>query len=63
MNWKPLAMLSIFTASVVGAVDNAFFAMDTGTKDAQHQTAEAQVALVKEIGFAGIGPVAHRYAQ
>ncbi len=57
MNWKPLAMLSIFTASVVGAVDNAFFAMDTGTKDAQHQTAEAQVALVKEIGFAGIGPV------
>jgi len=38
------------------AAEPAFFAMDTGTRDARHQTAEAQVALVKEIGFAGIGP-------
>ena len=37
--------------------DNAFFAMDTGTKDATHQTAEQQVAMIKEIGFAGIGPI------
>jgi sugar phosphate isomerase/epimerase len=39
-----------------GAAELAFFAMDTGTRDAQHQTAESQVALVKELGFDGIGP-------
>ncbi|MCU0779510.1 MAG: sugar phosphate isomerase/epimerase [Akkermansiaceae bacterium] len=33
-----------------------FFAMDTGTSDAKHRTAAEQVALVKELGFAGIGP-------
>ncbi len=33
-----------------------FFAMDTGTRDAAHQTAHSQVALVKELGFDGIGP-------
>jgi sugar phosphate isomerase/epimerase len=33
-----------------------FFAMDTGTIDAKHQTAAEQVGLVKELGFAGIGP-------
>ena len=53
MNWKTLASLIIFLAGVAHA--NPFFAMDTGTKDATHQTAEAQVALVKEIGFAGLG--------
>jgi len=42
---------------VTALADNAFFAMDTGTKDAQHQTAEAQVAMIKDIGFAGIGPI------
>jgi sugar phosphate isomerase/epimerase len=42
---------------VTAMAENAFFAMDTGTKDAQHQTAEAQAELVKEIGFAGIGPI------
>jgi len=35
---------------------NPFFAMDTGLRDGAHQTAESQVALVKETGFAGIGP-------
>jgi len=34
---------------------NPFFAMDTGTKDANHQTAKAQVEMLKEIGYAGIG--------
>ena len=51
-----LAILLIGLCATVRA-DNPFFAMDTGTKDAQHQTAEAQVAMIKEIGFAGIGPI------
>lgn len=33
-----------------------FFAMDTGTQDAAHQTPEQQVALVRDLGFAGFGP-------
>jgi len=32
---------------------NPLFAMDTGTQDATHKTPAEQVALVKEIGFAG----------
>jgi len=44
-------------ALTTAMADNAFFAMDTGTKDAKHQTAEEQVAMIKEIGFAGIGPI------
>lgn len=32
-----------------------FFAMDTATKDAKHQTAAEQIAMVKELGYAGIG--------
>lgn len=44
------------TAVMCGAAQPAFFAMDTGTRDATHQTAEAQVELVKELGFDGIGP-------
>jgi sugar phosphate isomerase/epimerase len=32
-----------------------FFAMDTGTKDAKHQTAKQQVDMVKELGYDGIG--------
>lgn len=31
----------------------AFFAMDTATKDANHQTVESQLRMVKELGFAG----------
>ena len=38
---------------------NPFFAMDTGTRDATHKTPEEQVALIKELGFAGIGPIYH----
>ena len=34
---------------------NPFFAMDTATKDATHQTAKEQVEMVKELGYAGIG--------
>ncbi|MCX6876476.1 MAG: DUF1080 domain-containing protein [Verrucomicrobia bacterium] len=44
------------TAAICDAAEPEFFAMDTGTRDAAHQTAEAQVALVKDLGFAGIGP-------
>ena len=32
-----------------------FFAMDTGTRDGQTRSYEQQAALVKELGFAGIG--------
>ena len=35
---------------------NPFFAMDTATKDANHQSAKEQVEMVKELGYAGIGP-------
>ena len=35
--------------------DNPFFAMDTGTKDANHQTAKAQVEMLNELGYDGIG--------
>ena len=42
--------------ALCGAAPPAFFAMDTGTRDATHQTAEAQVAMVKDLGFDGIGP-------
>jgi sugar phosphate isomerase/epimerase len=34
---------------------NPFFAMDTATKDATHQTAKEQVEMVKKLGYAGIG--------
>jgi sugar phosphate isomerase/epimerase len=34
---------------------NPFFAMDTGTKDATHQTAREQVEMLKELGYPGIG--------
>jgi sugar phosphate isomerase/epimerase len=32
-----------------------FFAMDTATKDAAHQTVKEQVEMVRELGYAGIG--------
>jgi sugar phosphate isomerase/epimerase len=38
------------------ALDNPFFAMDTGTKDAKHQTPQSQAEMLKELGYAGIGP-------
>jgi len=33
----------------------AFFAMDTGTKDAKHKTEKQQVEMIKELGYDGIG--------
>jgi len=41
-------------AGAVG-LSNAFFAMDTGTRDAQHETVASQAAMLKELGYAGIG--------
>ncbi len=35
---------------------NPFFAMDTATRDPKHKTAKEQVEMVKELGYAGIGP-------
>ncbi len=37
--------------------------MDTGTQDATHKTPSEQVALVKEIGFGGVGPIYHNAAE
>jgi len=34
---------------------NPFFAMDTGTKDKKHETAKSQAAMLRELGYAGIG--------
>jgi sugar phosphate isomerase/epimerase len=34
---------------------NPFFAMDTATKDAKHQTAKEQVDMLKALGYEGIG--------
>jgi sugar phosphate isomerase/epimerase len=39
------------------AAEPKFFAMDTGTIDANHKTPEQQVALVKETGFSGFAPI------
>lgn len=37
-------------------IQNPFFALDTATKDASHQSYEAQAAMLKELGYAGWGP-------
>jgi sugar phosphate isomerase/epimerase len=34
---------------------NPFFAMDTGTIDESHKTAESQAGMLKELGYAGVG--------
>lgn len=39
------------------AAEPVFFAMDTGTRDAKHKSPEEQVALVQEVGFAGLAPI------
>lgn len=54
-----LALLPGVAAAAAGPVPNPFFAMDTGTQDATHHTPAEQVALVKETGFAGAGPIYH----
>jgi sugar phosphate isomerase/epimerase len=52
------ALVLTLAASVCLARAGApeFFAMDTGTQDAAHQTPEQQAGLVRELGFAGLGP-------
>lgn len=49
----------VFFSSCAGnakeGLTNEFFAMDTGTIDVNHRTARAQVEMLKELGYAGIG--------
>ena len=65
LNLRCLLLPAMLTVAPVSArevppiMTNAFFAMDTGTRDATHQTPAEQVAMIKEIGFAGIGPIYH----
>jgi len=51
-----LAWLLVCVLPARSQITNAFFAMDTGTRDAAHQTPMQQVQLLKELGFAGVGP-------
>ena len=48
----PVAYRNIWLAP---AGPNPFFALDTATKDANHQTAAQQAEVLKELGYAGIG--------
>jgi sugar phosphate isomerase/epimerase len=53
-----ITMLVLTSARIIaGAAAPEFFAMDTGTRDENHKTPEQQVALVREIGFAGFAPI------
>ena len=58
-----LALVCGCTRSGARELPNPFFAMDTGTQNATHKTPAEQVALVKEIGFAGVGPTYHNRAE
>lgn len=58
-----LAVVFGFAGADAGQLPNPFFAMDTGTQDATHKTPAEQVALVKAIGFAGVGPIYHNLAE
>ncbi len=49
----PVAYRNVWVAP---AGPNPFFAMDTATKDPNHKTAEEQAQMLKELGYAGIGP-------
>lgn len=67
---RNLALACVTLALVFGCIKagadelpNPFFAMDTGTQDATHKTPAEQVALVKEVGFAGVGPTYHNSAE
>ncbi len=51
--------LCLVAAGALGALAHPFFAMDTGTRDATHKTPAEQVALVKALGFVGVGPIYH----
>ena len=58
-----LAFAVCFIEAGANELPNPFFAMDTGTQDATHKTPAEQVALVKEVGFAGVGPIYHNAAE
>lgn len=53
----PVAYRNIWIAPIEDGqvLINPFFALDTGTKDASHRTAKAQVQMLKELGYSGIG--------
>ena len=54
LGWSLAIMLGLSQGSFGQAIgDNPFFAMCTGTKDEAHATPAAQVAMVKELGYAG----------
>src|ERR1017187_4964976 len=64
------ALAGVILALAFGCIEagaeelpNPFFAMDTGTQDATHKAPAEQVALVKEVGFAGVGPIYHNAAE
>ncbi len=50
-----VAVLFGFAATAHGGLSNPFFAMDTGTKDKDHQTFEQQAALLAGLGYDGYG--------
>ncbi len=50
-----LLLGAVISSMGAAGLPNPFFAMDTGTRDARHQTPEAQAKLLKELGYAGIG--------
>lgn len=56
-------VIAAWLIAATASAKNAFFAMDTGTCDATHKTPAEQVALIKEIGFDGIGPIYHGLAD
>ena len=49
----PVAYRNLWVAP---AGPNPFFAMDTATKDPNHTTAAQQAQMLKDLGYAGIGP-------
>ncbi|HON92598.1 MAG TPA: DUF1080 domain-containing protein [Sedimentisphaerales bacterium] len=49
----PVAYRNLWIAP---AGPNPFFAMDTATQDANHKTASQQAQMLKDLGYAGIGP-------
>ena len=50
-----LAEVALSQAAPERSMTNPFFAMDTGTRDANHPSVESQAKLLKELGYAGIG--------
>ncbi len=50
-----LTLLALFALATPAIAERTLFAMDTGTRDGQTKTYAQQAALVKELGFSGIG--------